>query len=289
MVLYSPRWSDIWNATGAGGGIWSGLYARLPELGLANSEQQYGFTPILFLVFAAVGLWLFRLAVLSGASPARKAGDRPAVGRGGLLAACLTVIGVLALILIDERGLSFYRILWFHVPGLESVRAPFRVMEILYPVALFVVMRSFELAWRSNWVRRVSWRRTVFVVAAGALALLMVVEMQRTPDDHWTAAELLRPELLAQVEPARASCDAVILLDENGTDPVWVNPIEAVIFSSISGIPTPQGYSRANPIDYPDPDAAGYGPGSLVTWMQMHGFHGRTCTVSGGGVQPLGG
>jgi hypothetical protein len=311
VVAYGPRWSDIWNASDGGGGIWRGLYARLPELGQSNYEQQRGFTPILLIAFAVVTFAVFRSVVLarrvggSGpvGSPAGAAadgaadalvgagGDRAAgprgVGRAGLLAAALTVAAVIGFVLIDERGLSFYRIAWDYVPGMEAVRAPFRVMTILYGVAFFVVFRGLELAWqRSTWLRRVPWRRTAFAAGAALLAVLLFVEMQRDVDTHWTRAELLSPGLLAQIEPARQSCDAVILLNEDPAGAVWKNPIEAVVFATLSGLPTPQGYSRADPVDYPgqvgDTDGT-----PLAQWMRAGGFDGRICTVSTQGVRVL--
>lgn len=306
VVAYSPRWSDIVNASDGGGGIWHGLYAAvLPDLGQSNYEQQRGFTPILLLAFAVVTLALFRSVVLGRRIPARAefAGSHMAgsgmagsgigpssrgVGRAGLLAAAMTVVAVVALFLMDERGLGLYRILWDLVPGMEAVRAPFRVMTILYAVVFFVVLRACELAWqRSAWLRRVPWRRTAFAAGAGLLTLLLFVEMQRNVDTHWTRADLLSPALLAQIEPARQSCDAVIVLNEDPSEPGWKNPINAVVFATLSGLPTPQGYSRADPVDYPGPVGTGDGT-ALAQWMRGEGFDGRVCAVSSQGVVPLG-
>lgn len=301
VMAYSPRWSDIWNASDGGGGIWHGLYARLPDLAQSNYEQQRGFTPILFLALAVAALAVFRSVVLARRSPVvgpvladrgvDEAGDRAGrgVGRAGVLAACLTVVATIGLFLIDERGLSFYRLAWDYVPGFEAVRAPFRVMTILYGVAFFVILRSIELAWqRSSFLRSVSWRRTAFAVGAGVLTLLMFAEMQRNVDTHWTRDELLSPALLAQIEPARQACDAVILLNEDPGGPAWQNPIEAVVFATLSGLPTPQGYSRADPVDYPGQVGSGDGT-ALAQWMRGEGFDGRICAVSSQGVRVLGG
>lgn len=299
VMAYSPRWSDIWNASDGGGGIWHGLYARLPDLDQSNYEQQRGFTPILFLSLAVVTLVIFRSVVLArrapvgAGAPADRIADRAGevrvdgVGRAGLLAAALTVAAVIGLFLIDERGLSLYRIVWDYVPGFEAVRAPFRVMTILYGVAFFVVLRGLELGWqRSAWLRRVPWRRTSFAVGGGLLAVLLFAEMQRVVDTHWTRADLLPPALLAQIEPARQSCDAVILLNEDPNAPDWKNPIEAVVFATLSGLSTPQGYSRADPVDYPGQVGTTDGT-PLAQWMRGEGFEGRICAVSSQGMQVL--
>jgi hypothetical protein len=288
VVAYSPRWSDVINPKDGGGGIWAGLYAALPELGQSNYEQQRGFTPILLVAFIFAGLAVFRSVVLARRGTAPDV-DRqpPGVGRAGLLAACLTVVAVIALFLIDERGLSLYKLLWLYVPGMEAVRAPFRVMTILYAVAFFVILRSLELVCeRSGWLRRGPWRRTAFAIGAGVLSGLMFVEMQRVVDTHWTRDQLLPPALLAQIEPARQSCDAVILLNEEPDGPAWKNPVEAVVFATLSGLPTPQGYSRADPVDYPGQVGSGDG-NALAQWARQHGFDGRICAVSSDGVRVL--
>ena len=67
---------------------------------------------------------------------------------------------------------------------------------------------------------------------------------------------------------------------------VWLNAINAVMLSAISGVPTPQGYSRADPIGHPGPDASGT---SLAEWMHLQGFAGRLCSVSPGSVHVIGG
>lgn len=290
VVAYSPRWSDLWNATMGGGGLFSDLYARFPEYARSNNEQQLGFPPVLFLAFVVAGLAVLRSSVLGRrtppADPAGIGGSR-GVGRAGLLAACLTVVAVLAFILMDDRGLSFFRFAWVHVPGFEAVRAPFRVMSILAGMAVFVVLRAIELGWgRSTRLRQVRWGRAAVATGTAALVLLMFAEAQRSAHSAWTRADLLPAQLQAQVEPARAACDAVILLNDDPSAPAWKNPIDAVVFSVLSGLPTPQGYSRADPLDYPGQVGESDGT-ALAQWMRGKGFAGRICAVSAQGVREL--
>lgn len=295
VELLGPRWSDVLNASGGGGGVWSWLYARMPGLAQSGYEQQRGLTPILFATFTLCAAVLLRLAVIGqrqqpappdngDGGPARDYG----VWRSGLLAGCLAVALVIALILIDERGLSLFRLMWFHLPGLESIRAPFRVMAILYGIVLFVVLRSIELADRDwAWLAGGSWRRLAYTVASVGLVLALLFEMQRPPDASWTRDDLLPATLAAQVEPARENCDAVIVLNEYPPDtPAWLNPVDAVVFATVVGLPTPQGYSRADPTTYPGPVGGGDG-GTLAQWMRDQGFEGRVCAVSSRGVEVL--
>ncbi len=178
-----------------------------------------------------------------------------------------------------------YRILWFHVPGMESIRAPFRVQVFLYALIAYFLLRSVELWWTyPKSQRSTSWARHVALIVACATAVLIIVEMQRPVQSDWTRAQLLAPALEAQIGPARASCDAAIVVDENSTDSVFMNPIDAVIFSALSGLPTPQGYSRADPIGHPGPRAD---PARLAEWMRSREFTGRVCAITAGSVDRI--
>jgi hypothetical protein len=111
---------------------------------------------------------------------------------------------------------------------------------------------------------------------------MIALEMQRPIEAEWTRSDLLPPALLAQVDQAQRSCDAVMLIDEDPNDPPWINPIDAVMFSMISGIPTPQGLSRGDPIG--NPGMVGDGS-SLSTWLRQLGFDGRICRISSQAVE----
>jgi hypothetical protein len=283
VTFLSPRWSDILNATASGGGVWSWLYAKWFDPATAYGEQAFGFTPILFCGFVFFGFFQIRSGLLHRPAPVDAEG-RP--GRPQLVAMWFTVITVIGFFLIDERGLSLYRFFWFHVPGLESIRAAFRVQTLLYGMAFFLVLRSLELWWRGSvhWRSRARWRTFLLPVGAFSLLLVIFVEMQRPVYTLWTRPELLKPALLAQQDALRQSCDAMILIDEIAEDESFVNVVDAVILSTVSGVPTPQGYSSGDPIGHPGPNAD---PASLANWMLGQGFHGRLCTVSSQGVQVI--
>ncbi len=288
VQIYSPRWSDLWNASEGGGGIWSALYDRLPLDGSLN-DQTYGFTPVVFVCFTVAGLAALRGAVLGRRQERQEPREAWSIGRAGLLAASLTIVAVLALFLVDERGFSLFQVLWRLVPGMDSIRSPFRVMIILFGLVVLVILRAFELWWQGrDRSGEPAWRRPVGLAAAGLLVALMFVEMQRPVDAQWTRAELLSPQLTAQVERIREDCDAVILLAESPDTPTWLTAIDAVILSTESGVPTPQGYSRSDPIGYPDIET-GVDPAALTEWMRAGGFDGRACAVSSTGVRVVAG
>lgn len=275
----SARWSDLINASDGGGGIWGPLYAQMFPPGTANSEQSRGFTPILLVALLVCGLVLIRQAVLARPRPASEPGM---AGRAGLLAMVLTILTVAVLFVIDERGLSLFWLLWKFVPGIESIRAPFRVHTLQYTLAIVVVLRTLEL-----WVRRHRTRTRSGVMVAAASALLVVamfVEMQRPPTAHWRPADVLPAELSDKIDAAQQQCDAVIVIGPRVESEEWNNSIDAVVFASLSGLATPQGYSRGQPLG--NPGLVGDGS-SLIEFMRGFGFDGRICRVTPDGVEVM--
>jgi hypothetical protein len=294
VTPYSPRWSDLLNASGGGGGIWGPVYDWVFSGPPANFERTLGFTPVLFVSFLAVGPLIVRsIALRSKPEPL----DPGLPGRRGLIAAWFAVFAVLFTVLVDEQGLGLFKLLWDHVPGVDAIRAPFRVQLLLYPVATFVVVRAAEIA-ASSWSGRHGSTRPGAASArwatalGGLLALALFVEMQRPAEFWWSPDQLLDSSLRARAQEVEQRCDSFIVTDlPTATDankskvrigPGAVRAIDAVVLSTLTGVPTPQGYGRAAPVGHPGIEAD---PPSLLQWIRREGFQGSVCTVSRAGVR----
>jgi hypothetical protein len=279
---FSPRWSDLLDGGGLGGGVWGPVYRWwYPGREAVTMERREGFVPLLFVALVIATVVLGRSLALR-----KRSALRPREGVW-LLAIGVTCFVVPVFFVTSDDGLSLFKPLWLYVPGLDSIRAPFRVQGIIYAMATFVVVRSVE-AWGST--RRpteggtrgvLSFKRLTF---AGLVLVAMLVETNREPASGWQRDDLLRPTLTERIPAIRSGCDAIILLDEDLTDPEWVLPIDAVTLSVLAGVPTPQGYGRAAPIGFPGNAAD---PSSLVEWMRSQGFAGVVCSVSSTEVRPL--
>lgn len=306
LTVNSPQWSDLLNAADAGGGWWSGLYADLYPTAGWNPEQARGYTPILFLALLGGGAYLVR-RLLAGRPLSTTPGR---VGPAGLIAVWVALLATSLLFVIDARELSLFRLIWTYVPGFESLRAPFRVQALTYALGLFLLLRLAEMLWygrrpeTSTLVRPAAAgtaaradvdaadtpptppehpagrRPWVFLAAAVLLTGVVLGEMQRPPIAEWTPDTLLAGDLRDRIPQAQADCDAVIIIGPRAADPSdWLNSIDATIFAMLSGVPTPQGYSRGNPGDLPGL-ANGAGVDATVDWMRARGFTGRVCAVT---------
>jgi hypothetical protein len=292
VTPYSPRWSDLLNASGGGGGTWGPLYDRVFTGPPINFERTLGFTPVLFVSFLAFGLLMVRSDALGSE---REPLDPGLPARRGLIAAWFAVFALLFTVLVDEQGLGLFKLLWDHVPGVEAIRAPFRVQLLLYPAATFVVLRGVEIA-ASWWSGRNAPTRQRAATArwsaalGGLLIVALFVEMHRPAEFWWTPEQLLDSSLRAQAQEVEQRCDAFIVTDlptvadaSEGTvrvGPEYLRAIDAVVLSALTGVPTPQGYGRAAPVGHPGVEGD---PSSLVQWMRREGFEGSVCTVSRAG------
>jgi hypothetical protein len=291
VVPYSPRWSDLLNASGGGGGVWQPLYESWfrsdPPV---SSERAAGF-----------GILLLTSMLVTLVLTARAVARRSHVGRPGdassartLFAVSLSVLIAPLILIMDERGLSLFKALWISIPGLESIRAPFRVQGLVYASAFYAIVRSLEIRIKTircrtgpltEYGKRV--RRPVFLATmVGALLFGLFVEMHRPPYANWVAEQLVPFELSSYLDEVEATCDAVVVVDDPPSKPIWMTPIDAVMVSTLTGVPTPQGYGRGAPIGHP-----GFGANlkQLDDWMRSLGFDGTTCALSSLGVRPVNG
>jgi hypothetical protein len=272
-VRGSPRWYDVVNVTGRGGGVWAPVYRRwFPHFG--SSEQAMGFGPLL--------LVLLLVTVVGLAGAVRGSRWAPALSPSGKLrvvqsvaVACLLL--PLAFVVFDGR-FSLFRIAWTLIPGMESIRAPFRIQTVSYVAAIGVILRTIEL-WLPPRGSRPRRPVLLWMVALSVTAGL-AIEMHRPSAGNWSSEDLVPSYLDPWVDEVRDGCDAVIVrYDPSGPFPI--GSIDAVVVSTLTNVPTPQGYGRGTPVGHPgfraDPDA-------LIGWMNDQGFDGRVCVLSGDGM-----
>jgi hypothetical protein len=288
VPLYSPHLSDLFNASSSGGGIWARFYEAAYDAASFNHERALGYTPLLAVAMIIVGTAALRRLALFGGSTAERATQVVLSTAKVCVAGLLTVATLAMTTVVDERGTSLYRVLWEFVPGFDSVRSPFRIQLVLYPLALFVVVAALE-AWvlrarRSTEraeVRSGRWtlRSVSAAVIAGLVSLGVLVEMQRGTELKWSAADLAAPELRAQIPAIQENCEVFVLDTREYPDgtPTWKPAVDAVMLSMLAEVPTADGYSRAAPKGHPGFAAP---PEAMTAWMRGQGYGGSVCVVS---------
>lgn len=263
-----PQWTDFANVSFRGDKGAFGFLDNWTTVADGDLEHALGFGVVLLLVLMVVTAARTRALVLG---PKDRAGDR---GSAWVFPAAVTCFVVPMLMIADGSGRSFYYLIWTYVPGMEAVRAPMRVMLLIYLLAILVVVWSIE-----RWVMRSAGRRHLGAIVVGALLLGgIAVEMYRPANFHWRPSDILPASLRPWVDDLDG-CDALIVVNPSEPEP-GLTPIDAVVMGALAGVPTPQGYGRAAPAGFPGGD-----PDALIQWMQAQGYTGTTCVVSPDGVE----
>jgi hypothetical protein len=274
VVFFSPRWDDLVNASLGGGGVWSELYQWLFGDRPATGERELGFTVVLAATLVVSGpLAASARARSASGTPARRAADQA-------LACWLTVVGLCGLFVVTDDGWGLFRFLFDTVPGMESLRSPFRVQILLYPLAVITVLRATEAVasgYPTGSRRRTAWGAVLPVVLLGVI----LVEGVRPPISQWRSSELMPPTLAAVVGPAQG-CPMVVVAEQPDGRPVWQGSVDAVLFSMTVEAPTAQGYSRSWPVGHPGPQVP---PEVLLGWLGAGGYRGEVCVIWPAGIE----
>jgi hypothetical protein len=192
----------------------------------------------------------------------------------------LTIMSLLVLFLVDERGNALFEFVWTNVPVMESIRAPFRIQMLLYPLAIYAVLRTVEAVASTGRFAR----RPALAVGLVSLVLggLLMVEMYRPPNSQWTRDQLLPAPLDALVDDIEeADCD-VLVVDGPAESVMESTQIDGTLLSVLTEKPTVHGYGRAAPTEHPGWDARAP---ELVDWLRDEGVDGPVCVVSAGRLE----
>lgn len=271
VVPQSPRWSDLFNGYGMGGGIWSPLYRRMyPDTSLFNAEQSLGVTPLLF-GFFVLCLFIGLRQLLS-----RRDTSGPRSSWAAVLVIGIAIGLVWALFLVDERSFGLFRLAFEYVPAMDSVRAPFRVQILIYPLILFIVFTSAEQIFLSA----TKHTRALTNIMISLLGFVILLEMSRPADPGWTA-ELVTTQRWNQIPEIVANCDAFVFTP---TEPAPYGDIDAVMLSMLSGVPTVNGYSGGSPVGHSSTISDGQTTDATRAWLQAGGFQGSLCLAAPTGV-----
>jgi hypothetical protein len=186
-------------------------------------------------------------------------------------------------LIVDEGGVSGYRILFEFVPGFEAVRAPFRVQILLYAFAFFVILSVLENSLLRTVTRggRLHWAWPW--VTSTLVSVVLVADMYRMPPTTWGSEDLLPTALQSQVTSITSSCECFVVdVASFPTRPDTERAVDTVMLSVLTGVPTANGYSRASPDGHPGFMAPA---DQLVAWMRAHGYQDSVCIVSEGEIR----
>jgi hypothetical protein len=181
-----------------------------------------------------------------------------------------TLIFLVFLRLTEE--FSLYRVFWETIPGLQSIRFPYRYIIVLgFALTVFIFFQFDNLI--AKW-QNIAFKRGALV----ALILLLAFDSFKPPYAIWSKQDYLSEELEQQVNQIRKHCEYFILDKPGGW---WDDQISGISLSVLSGVPTANGYSGGFPNGYPTKDWNYDGDISgILDWAEFGTSNKDACLVS---------
>ena len=215
--FFSPRLGDLINASYRSEGVHKAIYEKLHLSNSPTYERSLGLTFSLFFFVLCLSYLLIRKSNLISTRDQKIS----------WVVLCISIIPTL-LIIQDEFGHSAWYPFWKIIPGVSSIRAPFRVS--IYSSWLLIFLLYYLLR---N-------RRPVVIVS---LTILLIWDTSRVIPTDWERDQYLPLQtklVLSQIE--KNNCGSFYSRPSTVGDNT-IFQIDNEVMASTFGIPTVNGYS----------------------------------------------
>lgn len=211
---------DFFSTNLLGGSKFQIIYEKLnlDKVEQPINEWAIGFSPIMFVLL--IGILFFKKI------------DR-------LDKFLYTSIILILLIFINFNGLGIFIGLWNNINLLQIIRTPARFNLFVLLIALFLIFRFLDGLTNS---KNRNARIFVFV-----LPVLLILDNFRIAPGKWTEKEYIDTDLLAWKTEIVQNCEYFVVTNPGAGH--WSDTMDGVILSSITNVPTINGYSGSAPED----------------------------------------
>ncbi len=178
-------------------------------------------------------------------------------------------VGLIFLKLTDT--FSIYKIFWGFVPGLNSIRYPYRFYFILGFILWIFILMTIDLYLKKHQKQTI---RVLIYILVTTIAL----DNLKPYYSFWKPDDYLPQSLHKQKEFIQNTCDYFILDRPGGW---WDDATKSIALSAITGVPTTNGQSSAYPKGYPAKPQLYEGDISeMLAWAGFGISNKRGCFVS---------
>ncbi len=149
------------------------------------------------------------------------------------------IVGLIFLKLNEE--FSLYKIFWSVIPGLSSIRYPYRFYFILGMLLWIFIFMTIDIYIKNN-------MKTINKTFIYIIFTLLALDNLKPYYSFWKAEDYLPNPLYKQTKFIEENCDYFILDRPGGW---WDDATKAIALSAITGVPTANGQSSGYPESYP--------------------------------------
>jgi hypothetical protein len=228
FVFYAPRWGDLFNSSTQAWGLQLKFNEFFQQSAGPTFERALGLTPFLL----AIAIILPLIARFRGSNLNIQSNLKIK------LSYYLTIL-FMVLIVVDEQGHSFWRFLWVAFPPIRSITVPFRIMIILTWILLFAIFMQLKNFKNKN--------KLVVLIS-----IVILLDVGRPTISRWSESEFINPATTHMIDSLSMNkCDAFFINPSKDNAAPWLTQIDAMTLSSVSDIPTVNGYSGNWPQGWP--------------------------------------
>ena len=169
------------------------------------------------------------------------------------------------------NDVSIHSLLFDLVLGINSIRYPARFIIIL---GFCLIFTSFKLIDNQIWSRK----SYIVKVSLILISFILLMDQIRSPFIGWDKKLLVNKNLFSRAQEIKSNCDYFYFFHPGGW---WSSQIEAIVFSSQTGVSTVNGYSGAFPKNYPTQSwNSDYSSNKILDWIGEIGLKEKGCFIS---------
>lgn len=261
FLSYSPTLSSFFDTSGAGGGLLTPIYNSIFRPSEISPEMNLGINPFLF----------FTALILIGIQFRFMYKDRTITNIFRFSTISASTLIVVSIIKFTESISGFY-LFWEIFSPLRTMRIPIRLNVIFNFVILIFLFYFFDK------ILKHTRNAAKLLIYFGIIVL--IIDMLRVPNVYWEKSDLIDDNLLTYSEQL-SECKSFVIDREDVS--WWKDSIDGLVLSTITKIPTVNGFSSIYPRGYPSIDWLESSDLSGITnWLKIQNGISNSCLITHG-------
>ena len=259
QVFYAPRLGDLVNSSVGANGIYAKLFEAMKLNSGPTFERALGLTPGFVLILICVLL----INRQKGKS------DHEFSNSFYILNQILISITILiALLLTDDAGHSFWFPIWEVIPGVSSLRNLYRVMIFVYIVLIVYFLLILQ-------------KKKSTLLVTLVLSSLVLFDNYRIPYTNWNDTNMKTTQIQEFKQNLKGkACEVFYIRPDTTNTTPWITQVDAMLAATQSGVPTVNGYASKVPSAWPQTGAWGSASDEQVlNWLQSQGIKGTSVCI----------
>jgi hypothetical protein len=259
FLSYSPTLLSLFDTSGAGGGLLTPTYNSIFRQSETSPEMNLGINPFLFIAALILIGIQFRFMYR----------DRTFINIFRFSTLSASTLIAISITKFSESSSGFY-LFWEIFSPLRTMRIPIRLNVIFNFIVLIFLFYFLDnvLKHKRNAAKLLVYFGTI----------ILIIDMLRVPNVYWEKSDLIDKNLLTYSEQLSECKSFVIDREDIGW---WKDSIDGLVLSTMTKIPTVNGFSSIYPKGYPSIDwLESSDLSGIVSWLKIQDGISNSCLIT---------